>query len=164
MRIGKVVLSLIFEVITNVCAVWFYLVISNPLNDVVLLDLYPLPLESDLIAVVKDCGYMGVIDCARFFHQWRGHPEHRHKLTVISHRGQETFNVAVMGFKVVNWSKDFKCNSPSLRTANRIAELENDFTQCNASVLDFIPLEFHPVPMMAHVPLATTTSLTPISR
>ena len=69
------------------------------LNAVTLPDVYPLPLQSDLIAAVKDCGYISVIDCASFFYQWRVHPEDRHKLTVISHRGQETFNVAVMGFK-----------------------------------------------------------------
>ena len=69
------------------------------LNAVTLPDVYPLPLQSDLIAAVKDCGYISVVDCASFFYQWRVHPEDRHKLTVISHRGQETFNVAVMGFK-----------------------------------------------------------------
>jgi hypothetical protein len=33
-----------------------------------------------------------------------------------------------MGFGGVDWSKDFKNDLPSLRTANRIAELENGFT------------------------------------
>jgi hypothetical protein len=31
-------------------------------------------------------------------HQWRIHPEDRNRLTVVSHRGQETFNVAIMGY------------------------------------------------------------------
>jgi Reverse transcriptase (RNA-dependent DNA polymerase) len=33
-----------------------------------------------------------------FFYQWRVHPDDRNRLTVVSHRGQEVFNVAVMGY------------------------------------------------------------------
>ena len=62
-------------------------------------DLYPLPLQADLISSVKGCRYISVIDCASFFYQWRVHPSDRHKLTVVTHRGQEYFNVAVMGYK-----------------------------------------------------------------
>ena len=39
------------------------------------------------------------MDCSAFFYQWRVKKEHRDRLTVSSHHGQETFNVAVMGFK-----------------------------------------------------------------
>ena len=69
------------------------------LNAVTQTDVYPLPLQSDLISSVKDCLYISVVDCASFFYQWRVHHRDRHKLTVVSHRGQETFNVAVMGYK-----------------------------------------------------------------
>ena len=69
------------------------------LNAVTQTDVYPLPLQSDLISSVKDCRYISVVDCASFFYQWRVHHRDRHKLTVVSHRGQETFNVAVMGYK-----------------------------------------------------------------
>ena len=69
------------------------------LNAVTQTDIYPLPLQSDLIASVKGCRYITVIDCASFFYQWRVHPSDRHKLTIVSYRGQETFNVAVMGYK-----------------------------------------------------------------
>ena len=48
---------------------------------------------------VRDCGYISVIDCFAFFYQWRVHLSNRHKLTVVSHRDQESFNVAVMRFK-----------------------------------------------------------------
>ena len=69
------------------------------LNAITQPDVYPLPLQADLIGCVKDCLYISVIDCASFFYQWRVHPDDRHKLTVITHRGQESFNVAVMGYK-----------------------------------------------------------------
>ena len=38
------------------------------LNAVTLPDVYPLPLQSDLISAVKDCGYISVVDCASFFY------------------------------------------------------------------------------------------------
>ena len=69
------------------------------LNAISQIDIYPLPLQTELISAVKGCNYISVVDCASFFYQWRVHPEDRHKLTVITHRGQETFNVAVMGYK-----------------------------------------------------------------
>ena len=34
-----------------------------------------------------------------FFYQWPVSVEDRHKLTVVSHRGQEQFRIAVMGYK-----------------------------------------------------------------
>ena len=69
------------------------------LNAVTQTDVYPLPLQGDMIAAVRNCKYITVIDAASFFYHWRVHPSNRHKLSVISHRGQETFNVAVMGYK-----------------------------------------------------------------
>jgi len=69
------------------------------LNAVTIPDAYPLPLQADITAAVKDASFISVVDCASFFYQWRVHPDDRHKLTVVSHRGQESFNVAVMGFK-----------------------------------------------------------------
>jgi len=71
----------------------------RPLNRIAQPDVYPLPLQADIIAAVQGCPYITVVDCASFFYQWRVHPDDRHKLTVVSHRGQESFNVAVMGFK-----------------------------------------------------------------
>src|SRR5438477_8984526 len=71
----------------------------RPLNHMALLDAYPLPLQSDIMALAHSCPYITVLDCASFFYQWRVHPSDRHKLTVVSHRGQEHFNVCVMGFK-----------------------------------------------------------------
>ena len=69
------------------------------LNEITQPDAYPLPLQSDIIATVSGCQYITVIDYASFFYQWRVWPEHRHRLIVITHRGQETFRVPVIGYK-----------------------------------------------------------------
>ncbi len=69
------------------------------LNAITQTDVYPLPLQADMISAVKGCLYITVVDCASFFYQWRTHPQDRHRTTVVTHRGQETFNVAVMGYK-----------------------------------------------------------------
>ncbi len=69
------------------------------LNEVTQPDAYPLPLQSDIIATVSGCRYITVVDCASFFYQWRVWPPHCHRLTVVTHRGQETFRVPVMGYK-----------------------------------------------------------------
>ena len=67
------------------------------LNKIVEPDPYPMPLQSDIISYARGCPFISTIDSTGFFHQWMVMPQDREKLTVISHRGQESFNVAVMG-------------------------------------------------------------------
>ena len=69
------------------------------LNKITLPDSYPMPLQSDIINSVAGCQYISVIDAQGYFHQWPVKSTDRSKLTVVSHRGQEEFSVAVMGFK-----------------------------------------------------------------
>ena len=68
------------------------------LNDMVLSDSYPLPLQSEIIANVQACTNLAVLDAASFFYQWLLHPDHRFMFTVVIHRGQETFQVPIMGY------------------------------------------------------------------
>lgn len=68
------------------------------LNKVAVPDGYPMPLQSDVTSSVSGCPYVSVMDAAGFFHQWLVKVADRHKLTVVSHRGSEQFNVAVMGY------------------------------------------------------------------
>ncbi len=56
-------------------------------------------MQADIISAVKGCIYITVVNCASFFYQWRTHLEDRYRTTVVTHRGQETFNVAVIGYK-----------------------------------------------------------------
>lgn len=67
------------------------------LNDLLLSDAYSLPAQIEIIASLKDCSHIAVLDAAFFFYQWRVHSSYRHMLTMITHRGQEIFNVPVMG-------------------------------------------------------------------
>jgi len=69
------------------------------LNKITEVDSYPIPLQGDIISAVRGAQYISTVDCTGFFHQWRVQPKDSHKLTVVSHRGQESFNVAVMGYK-----------------------------------------------------------------
>lgn len=69
------------------------------LNKVSEFDAYSMPLQSDIISSIQGCKYISIMNCAAFFHQWRVAKEDRHKLTVITHRGSEQWNVAMMGWK-----------------------------------------------------------------
>ncbi|KAJ5691199.1 hypothetical protein N7488_011934 [Penicillium malachiteum] len=41
--------------------------------------------------------FISIVDAAKFFYQWRVHPVDTHLQAVVSHRGQEQINVAIMG-------------------------------------------------------------------
>ena len=69
------------------------------LNSLIVFDVYFLSLQFDIIAAIQNCFYIFVIDCVDFFYQWRVHFFDRHKLTVINHRKQKSFNVTVMKYK-----------------------------------------------------------------
>ena len=60
---------------------------------------YSLSLQDDIIQTVQECAFISVINCFNFFYQWRMHSNDRHKFTIMSHRGQKTFNVIVMSYK-----------------------------------------------------------------
>ena len=68
------------------------------LNNMVLPDSYPLPLQSEIIANVQGCTNLAVLDAASFFYQWLFHPDHRFIFTVVTYRGQEIFQVPIMGY------------------------------------------------------------------
>lgn len=68
------------------------------LNDMVLPDSYPLPLQSEIIANVQGCTNLAVLDAASFFNQWILHQDYRFMFTIVTHRGQKTFQVPIMGY------------------------------------------------------------------
>ena len=69
------------------------------LNVIIELDVYSLSLQSNIIQLVANCIYITMMNCAFFFYQWRVHSFDRHKFTVVSHREQKSFNVAMMSYK-----------------------------------------------------------------
>ena len=68
------------------------------LNKITMPDTYPIPSQADILAAVQDSSHIFTVNCSSFFYQWRVKPQHHHWLTVSSHQGQETFNVAVMRY------------------------------------------------------------------
>ena len=69
------------------------------LNKITESDAYPLPLQSDITSAVAGYPYISTVDGNGYFHQFSVRYKDRHKLTVVSHRGQEQYNVALMGYK-----------------------------------------------------------------
>ena len=69
------------------------------LNAIFLFDFYSLSLQSEIIQTVHNCTFISTIDCISFFYQWRIHSQNRHKMTIVIHRDQKIFNVAIMRYK-----------------------------------------------------------------
>jgi hypothetical protein len=69
------------------------------LNKISETDAYPMPLQDDIIAAMAGCQFISVLDAVSFFYQRKVDPRDTHKLTVVSHRGQEEFQMAVMGYE-----------------------------------------------------------------
>ena len=66
------------------------------LNKITKFDAYSMLLQSNIISAMQDCKFISIMDCATFFHQWKVVNEDKHKFTMITHRGSEQWNVAVM--------------------------------------------------------------------
>ena len=68
------------------------------LNDLVLPNSYPLPLQSEIIANIQGCTNLAVLDAVSFFYQWCLHLDYRFMFTVVTDCGQETFQVPIIGY------------------------------------------------------------------
>ena len=69
------------------------------LNKITNSDNYPMPLQSDIISAIAGCGYISTIDATGYFHQFNVRRADRNKLTVVLYRGQEQYNVTLIGYK-----------------------------------------------------------------
>ena len=98
------------------------------LNRITIPDAYPVPSQAEILSLIRDATHISTIDAAAFFYQWWVRRLHRYRLTVASHRGQETFNVPVMGYR----------NSPAYvqRMIDRILRPFRHF--CRAYVDDIV--------------------------
>ena len=68
-------------------------------NKIIQFDVYSIQLQFDLISIVIDCVYISIFDYINFFHQWFVKLTNRHKLTIVSHKENEQWNVAIMSFR-----------------------------------------------------------------
>ena len=98
------------------------------LNKITMPDVYPVPSQAEILALIRNASYISTVDAVSFFYQWRVNPAHRHRLTVASHRGQESFKVPVMGYR----------NSPAYvqRMIDRILRPYRHF--CRAYIDDIV--------------------------
>ena len=98
------------------------------LNKITMPDAYPVPSQAEILAELRNAGLISTVDAASFFYQWWVNKHHRHRLTVASHRGQESFKVPVMGYR----------NSPAYvqRMIDRILRPFRKF--CRAYVDDIV--------------------------
>ena len=79
-------------------------------NNIMKDDLYSLLFQSNIIELVAECSFIITIDAAFYFHQFMIKEKDCYKFTVISHWGQELFNVALIEYKgsslYVQWQTD----------------------------------------------------------
>ena len=68
-------------------------------NKIIMFDVWSLLLQAEIIVLLRDKKYISTINCFKSFHQWRVKRNHRHRLTISSHRDQKIWNVAVMKYK-----------------------------------------------------------------
>ena len=92
------------------------------LNLNVLLDAYPLPVQEEIIEFLRDMEFISLFDLQKAFHQRMVAYKDRWKLAVVTHRGQEIWNVAPMGY----------CNSPGhmQRYMDKILEPHKEYAKC----------------------------------
>lgn len=69
------------------------------LNKLTTTDAHPIPAQSDIMAQLRGCGNISLMDGLAFFLQFVVAESDRHKFSFITHRGKEQLNVAAMGFK-----------------------------------------------------------------
>lgn len=69
------------------------------LNQITMPDAYPMPIKSEIIAALAGCPFISLMDCASFFYQRKVLPDYQYRLTVATHRGQETFSCVVIVFR-----------------------------------------------------------------
>ena len=80
--------------------IWKVKIVINVhnLNKLIILDIYSMSLQSEIIAMIISKNYIFVVDVTAFFYHWRIKFEHQNKLTIILHRSQKIFNIVFMRF------------------------------------------------------------------
>lgn len=61
-------------------------------------DVYPLPTQDDILQLLQGKFFISVVDTHHMFHQWQVKKQHWNHIAVLLHRGQEIFNVTLMGY------------------------------------------------------------------
>ena len=89
---------IIWKMINDEKKNWMIIDIQT-LNKIIIFDDYSLLLQTKIIVLLWNKKYISIINCFKFFHQWRVKRDHRHCFTILSHWGQEVWNVVVIKYK-----------------------------------------------------------------
>ena len=68
------------------------------LNDLVISDTYPLPLQSKIIANVQKYTNLAILDDVSFFYQWLLLPNYQYMFIIVTYKGQKMFQVLIMDY------------------------------------------------------------------
>ena len=69
------------------------------LNKLITNDSYSLSMQNDIIALLKKCDHINLMNELTFFHQFMIARDDRHKFFFITHREKKQMNVMTMRFK-----------------------------------------------------------------
>lgn len=69
------------------------------LNTVTLNDAYPMKRQEDITAKIANASHITIMNAMSFYYQWQVHPSSQWAFTIVTHRGQYTFTVPIMGYK-----------------------------------------------------------------
>lgn len=118
------------------------------LNKLVVSDTYTLILQSNIIASVRGCTHLAILDTASFFYQQRLHPDFDYIFTLVAHCGQEIFQVPIIGYinsiayvqkKSTIYSVKLKTGfAPTLITSFAVPNSQTIFFLSCASYLKFL--------------------------
>lgn len=72
------------------------------LNLMMMLHVYPITKQEDIITKLANATYITIVDAMSFYYQWLIHPDLRWAFTVVTHDGQHTFYVPILGYKGSN--------------------------------------------------------------
>lgn len=69
------------------------------LNAITKPDAYLIFIKANIISDIQNYSYITVIDYFFFVYKWYGYLDHWHQLTLVTHKSQEIFHIAVMRYK-----------------------------------------------------------------
>lgn len=112
---------------------------TRGLNHWTMKDSYPLPAHDDITNSLRGCHYMSVVNAIAFLFQWMVTQANQHHFTVNNHPSQDTFRVALMGFKTVSRTSGASTLGTkfSVTPIGSLATKEPAHSQSNASARSY---------------------------
>jgi hypothetical protein len=82
--------------------------------------------EKKRTPITGSYGHVSIVDITAFFHRWKTKPAHQNCVSIVTHRRQETPNIALMGFwnSVASLSKQLQWQIDNPTGGLRFVELD----------------------------------------